>query len=94
MKKSRFSEEQITTALRQVDAGVPIPEVNRALGISEATYYVWRQRYGQMAIAEIRRLRQLEEENQKLKQLVAALTLDSGGDVRHTEPIRQTIRCA
>lgn len=76
MKKSKFSEEQIATALRQVDAGAPIPEVPRTLGISEATYSVWRKRYGQMAIAEIRRLRQLEDENRKLKQLVADLTLD------------------
>ncbi|MGH8055660.1 MAG: IS3 family transposase [Candidatus Entotheonellia bacterium] len=76
MKKSKFSEEQIATALRQVDAGAPIPEVTRTLGISEATYYVWRKRYGQMAIAEIRRLRQLEDETRKLKQLVADLTLD------------------
>jgi putative transposase len=75
MKKSKFSEEQIATALRQVDAGVPVLEVTRKLGISEATYYVWRKRYGQMAIAEIRRLRQLEE-NSRLKQLVADLTLD------------------
>ena len=45
MKKSKFSEEQIATALRQVDAGAPVPEVTRALGISEATYYVWRKRY-------------------------------------------------
>jgi putative transposase len=76
MKKSKFSEEQITTALRQVDAGAPIPEVTRTLGISEATYYIWRKKYGQMAMAEIRRLRQLEEEKRKLKQLVADLTLD------------------
>jgi len=76
MKKSKFSEEQIATALRQIDAGAPIPEVTRAFGISEATYYVWRKKYGQMAIAEIRRLRQLEDENRKLKQLVADLTLD------------------
>jgi putative transposase len=76
MKKSKYSEEQIATALRQVDAGAPIPEVTRKLGISEATDYVWRKRYGQMAIAEIRRLRQLEDENRKLKQLVADLTLD------------------
>ena len=76
MKKSKFSEEQITTALRQVDAGAPIPGVTRALGISEATYYVWRKKYGQTAMAEIRRLRQLEEENNRLKQLVADLTLD------------------
>lgn len=58
-----------------MDAGAPILEVTRALGISEATYYVWRKQYGQMALAEIRRLRQLEE-NRKLKQLVADLTLD------------------
>lgn len=76
MKKSKFSEAQIATALRQVDAGAPIVEVTRTLGISEATYYVWRKRYGHMAVAEIRRLRQLEEENHKLKQLVADLTLD------------------
>jgi len=76
MKKSRFSEAQIATALRQVDAGAPVVEITRALGISEQTYYLWRKKYGQMAIAEIRRLRQLEEENRKLKQLVADLTLD------------------
>ena len=76
MKKSRFSEEQIATALRQVDAGAPVAEVTRALGVSEQTYYLWRKQYGQMAMAEIRRLRQLEEENRKLKQLVADLTLD------------------
>ena len=76
MKKSKFSEGQIATALRQVDAGAPIPEITRSLGISEATYYVWRKKYGQMAVAEVRRLRQLETENSKLKQLVADLTLD------------------
>lgn len=76
MKKSKFFEAQIATALRQVDAGVPIAELTRTLGISEASYYVWHKRYGQMAVAEIRRLRQLEEENHKLKQLVADLTLD------------------
>jgi putative transposase len=76
MKKSKFSEAQIATALRQVDAGAPVVEVTRALGVSEQTYYLWRKKYGQMAIAEIRRLRQLEEENRKLKQLVADLTLD------------------
>ena len=76
MKKSRYSEEQIATALRQVEAGAPIPEVTRSLGVSEAMYYHWRKKYGQMAMGEIRRLRQLEEENRKLKQLVADLTLD------------------
>lgn len=76
MKKSRFSEAQIATALRQVDASAPVVEITRALGVSEQTYYLWRKKYAQMAIAEIRRLRQLEEENRKLKQLVADLTLD------------------
>jgi len=59
-----------------VDAGAPVLEVTRELGISEVTYYVWRKRYGQLAIAEIQRLRQLEEKNSRLKQLVADLTLD------------------
>jgi putative transposase len=76
MKKNKFSEEQIATALRQNDVGAPVLELTRKPGISEATYYVWRKRNGQMAIAEIRRLRQLEEENRRLKQLVADLTVD------------------
>ena len=76
MKKSRYSEEQIATALRQVEAGAPIPEATRSLGVSEATYYHWGKKFGPMAVGEIRRLRQLEEENRKLKQLVADLTLD------------------
>ena len=73
MKKSRYSEEQLAMALRQVEAGAPIPEVTRSLGVSEATYYHWRKKYGPMAVGEIRRLRQLEEEN---RQLVADLTLE------------------
>lgn len=77
MKKSKFSEEQIAPAFLQVDIGASIAEVTRTLGISETTYYVWRKRYGQMAIAKIRRLPQLEEENSRLKQLVADLTLDN-----------------
>ncbi len=76
MKKSKYSEEQIATALRHVEAGAPVAEVTRKLGISEATYYIWRKKYSQMGIMEIRRLRQLEDENRKLKQLVADLTLD------------------
>lgn len=76
MKQSKYSEAQIATALRQVDAGAPIPEVTRSLGISEAAYSVWRKKYGRMAVAELRRLRQLEDENRKLKQLVADQTLD------------------
>lgn len=61
MKKSKYSEEQIAIALRHVDAGAPIIKVTRKLGISEATNYIWRKKYSQMGIAEIRRLRQLED---------------------------------
>jgi putative transposase len=76
MKKSTFTEEQIAYTLRQVEAGTPVAEVCRKLGISEQTFYRWKRRFTGMGIAELRRLRQLEEENRKLKQLVADLTLD------------------
>ncbi|MCA9469728.1 MAG: transposase [Nitrospira sp.] len=77
MKKSKYSEEQIATALRHVDAGAPVAEVTRKLGISEATYYIWCKKYSQMGIAEIRRLRQLEDKNRKLKQRSGPRFLDS-----------------
>jgi putative transposase len=76
MKRSKFTEEQITYALRQVEAGAPATQVCRELGITEQTFYRWRRKYAGMGVAELRRLRQLEEENRKLKQLVADLTLD------------------
>jgi putative transposase len=76
MKKSAFTEEQITYTLRQVELGTPVVEVCRKLGISEQTFYRWKRRFAGMGVAELRRLRQLEEENRKLKQLVADLTLD------------------
>jgi putative transposase len=76
MKKSAFTEEQITYALRQVELGTPVAEVCRKLGVSEQTFYRWKRQFAGMGIAELRRLRQLEEENRKLKQLVADLTLD------------------
>ncbi len=63
-------------ALRQAEAGAPVGDVCRKLGISEQTFYRWKKRFAGMGVAELRRLRQLEEENQKLKQLVADLTLD------------------
>ena len=76
MKRSRYTDEQITYALRQVESGTAVADVCRQLGISEATFYVWKKRFGHMGVAEVRELRQLREENSKLKRLVADLTLD------------------
>ena len=76
MKKSKFSEEQIAYVLRQVEAGVPIADVCRQVGVSEATFYIWKKKYGDLGASEVRRLRQLEEENARLKRVVADLTLD------------------
>ena len=76
MKKSKFTEEQIAYALRQVESGTPILDVCRKLGVSEQTFYRWKKKYEGMGVAELRRLRQLENENRRLKSLVADLTLD------------------
>lgn len=76
MKKSRFSEEQITYALRLADSGTPVADVCRQLGVSEATYYTWKKKYADLGVSEIKRLRMLEEENARLKRIVADLTLD------------------
>lgn len=76
MKKGRFTEEQIAFALRQAETGTPVAEVIRKMGISEQTFYRWKKQYAGMGVAEVRRLKQLEEENRKLKQLVADLSLD------------------
>jgi putative transposase len=76
MKKSRFTEEQIAFALKQNELGVSVEEVSRKMGISEATFYNWKQKYGGLGPSELRRLKQLEEENSKLKRLVADLSLD------------------
>lgn len=76
MKKTAFTEEQIAYALRQAETGVPVADICRKLGVSEQTFYRWKKKFAGMGIAELRRLRQLEEENRTLKQLVADLTLD------------------
>jgi putative transposase len=76
MKKSRFSEQQIAFALRQAEEGTAVAEVCRKAGISEATYYNWRKKYAGLMPSEMKRLRQLEEENGKLKRIVADLSLD------------------
>ena len=76
MKRSRFTEEQVAYALRQAEAGTPVADVCRQLGIAEATFYVWKKKYASLGISEVRRLRQLEEENARLKRVVADLSLD------------------
>jgi putative transposase len=76
MKKTRYTEEQIAFALRQEEAGTPVADILRKLGVSEATFYRWKQKFGGMGVAELRRLKQLEEENRRLRQLVADLSLD------------------
>ena len=74
--KKQFTEAQITFALRQADSGTSIGEITRKLGIAEATFYRWKKRYAGLGVAEVRRLKQLEDENKRLKRLVADLTLD------------------
>lgn len=76
VKKSRFTEEQIAFALKQAEVGTPVEEVCRKMGISDATFYNWRKKYGGLGPSELKRLKQLEEENCKLKRLVADLSLD------------------
>lgn len=76
MKRKRFTEEQIAYALRQAESGRTIGEVCREIGVSENTFYRWRRKFDGMGVAELRRLKALEKENTRLKQLVADLTLD------------------
>jgi len=76
MKKSKFTEEQIAFALRQAETGTRVSEVCRKMGISDATFYNWKKKFGGLGIAELRRLRQFEDENKRLKQMVADLSLD------------------
>ncbi|BCQ42396.1 transposase (plasmid) [Erwinia rhapontici] len=76
MKKSRFIKEQIVFALKQAELGTSVPDVSRKLGISDATFYTWRKKYGGISPSELKHMRQLEEENLRLNRLVADLSLD------------------
>jgi putative transposase len=76
VKKSRFTEEQIAFALKQQELGTAVEEICRKLGIAQATFFNWKKRFSGLGPSELRRLRQLEEENTRLKKLVADLSLD------------------
>jgi putative transposase len=76
MKKSKFTEEQISFVLKQAETGTPVKEVIRKMGITEQTFYRWKKKYGGMLPSDLKKLRQLEEENRQLKKLVADLSLD------------------
>ena len=76
MKRSRFTDEQIAYALKQAEMGVPVKEVIRKMGISDQTFYRWKKKYAGMLPSDVKKLRQLEEENRQLKRLVADLSLD------------------
>ena len=77
MKKIKYKEEQIVGILKEVEAEITVSEICRKYGISDATYYNWKAKYGGMAASDIKRLRQLEDENRRLKHLVTDLTLDN-----------------
>ena len=76
MKKTKFTEQQITFALRQAESGTKVLDICRKLGICEQTFYRWKRKYGGLGVSELRRLKQLEEENKQLKRMVADLSLD------------------
>jgi putative transposase len=76
MKKSRYKEEQIIAVLKEVDAGAKLQDVIRRLGVSEQTYYRWKSKFGGMEVSDAKKLRSLEDENRRLKQMVAEQALD------------------
>ncbi len=77
MKSSKFTETQIVSILKQADAGIPVKDICRQAGISGATYYAWKSKYGGLDVSELRRVKDLEAENSKLKRMYAELALDN-----------------
>lgn len=77
MQKSKFSESQVVAILKEGEAGLPVAQVIRKHGISQATYYVWKSRYGGVTVAELKRLKELEAENARLKRMYADLALEN-----------------
>lgn len=96
MKGKRFTDEQIAYALRQAEGGTPVADVCRQLGVSEASFYLWKKKYAKLGLTEIRELRQLRDENARLKRLVADLTLDKHilGEVVKKSSEASTPSCA
>lgn len=76
MRKSKYTEHQIVGALKRAETGVPVKDICRELGVSPATFYQWRSKYGGMEASDLRRMKDLEEENRRLKQMYAELSLD------------------
>lgn len=76
MKKSKFTESQIVFAIKQAETGTRVDDICRQMGISQATFFNWKKKYGGLGVSELRKLRQLEDENAQLKKLVADLSLD------------------
>jgi putative transposase len=77
MKRSKFSEQKIVEVLKQAEAGVPVKELCRKIGVSEQTFYNWKAKYGGLGVSELKRLRELEAENAKLKKMYADLALEN-----------------
>ena len=88
MKRSKFSEEQIVYAIRQAESGTPVGDLCRHLGVSDATFYAWKKKYAHLGVSKLLRLREVEEENSRLKRLVADLSLDKH---RLSEALRKTV---